>query len=109
MTVIPNPRYSPFMPSLCRSSFADAKEDAADVPYDDVCVRVLMTSVGTRMRQAACGGIMHVGRTVTQTEGERTTSPIDADIMWFSGPCIGNVRFIESYVEKKTAAIVRMT
>lgn len=68
MTVIPNPRYSPFMPSLCRSSFADVKEDAADVPYDDVCVRVLMTSVGTRMRQAACGGIMHVDRAATQTE-----------------------------------------
>ena len=69
MTVIPYPRYNPFMPSLCRSSFADAKEEAADVPYDDVCVRDLMTSVGTRMRQAACGGKMHAGRAVTQTEG----------------------------------------
>jgi len=72
-----------------------AREESASAPYDDVCDRVLMTSVGTLTRQAAFNdqigesGQQAVSRGHVTTS--RTTSPMDADSIWLIGSKCGRV------------------
>jgi hypothetical protein len=53
MTVVPKPRYKPKIPSRVRIVLRANMDDFASSPYADVCVRVLTTSVGTRIKHAA--------------------------------------------------------
>jgi hypothetical protein len=54
MTVVPKPLYKPKIPSRVKMVLKANIDDCPSSPYADVCVRVLTTSVGTRIMHAAC-------------------------------------------------------